>query len=80
MGDTGLDGDPRRRGAFGLEQPGVVDLLSGVRDGTPHVLALGLGHTRRGWGDGAVDQTKALWPVIALPTMRVFISRLPSKE
>jgi hypothetical protein len=24
--------------------------------------------------------TNALWPVIALPTIRVFISRVPSKE
>jgi hypothetical protein len=24
--------------------------------------------------------TKALWPVIVLPTIKVFISRVPSKE
>jgi hypothetical protein len=27
-----------------------------------------------------VGHTKALWPVIDLPTIRVFISRVPSKE
>jgi hypothetical protein len=32
---------------------------------------------RRG-GKGVLRQTKALMPVIDLPTMRVFISRVPS--
>lgn len=77
-GPMGADDDARGRTCAPRTKSGRKPLRSTpalVRAGPEARFARG----RRGVV-GSLGQTKALSPVTALPTMRVFISRVPSKE